>query len=140
MRDWLDDIGLHGPLRPAAETLIGQGFGGADPGEMSLLALAELIGGQGNGLLFLLDGFGRTDYVVEGVGAVCAHLAELLPTVRVNTVVTAVEQDTSGVAVRTADGEVVEGDYAVVAVPVPVVDMIEFAPVGRRSKWSTYDC
>ena len=126
--EWLDAIGLHGPLRPAAETLIGQGFGGVDPGEMSLLALAELIGGEGNGFLFLLDGFGLTDYVVEGVGSVCAHLAERLPTVRMNTVVTAVEHDTSGVAVRTVGGGVIEGDHVVVAVPAPVLDIIEFAP------------
>jgi monoamine oxidase len=128
VREWLDAIGLHGPLRPAAETLIGQGFGGADPGEMSLLALAELIGGEGNGFLFLLDGFGLTDYVVEGVGAVCAHLAERLPMVRMNTAVAAVEHDTSGVAVRTVGGEVVEGDHVLMAVPAPVLDMIEFAP------------
>lgn len=125
---WLDAIGLHGTLRPAAETLISQGFGGVEPGEMSLLGLAELIGGEGSGFLFVLDGFGLTDYVAEGVGSVCAHLAERVATLRMNIPVTAVEHDTSGVAVRTVGGEVIEGDHVVVAVPAPVLDTIDFEP------------
>lgn len=126
--EWLDGIGLRGPLRPAVESLIGETFGGADPGEISLLAFAELVGGEGNGFLFLLDGFGLTDYIVEGVGALCAHLAARLPSVRVEMTVVSVEQDADGVAVRTAGGEVIEGDYVVLAVPAPVLDVIEFAP------------
>lgn len=125
---WLDSLGLCGPLRPTVDTLIGQAFGGADPGEISLLAFAELIGSEGNGFLFLLDGFGLTDYVAEGVGTLCAHLAGRLPTVRLQTVVVSVGQAADGVAVRTTAGEVIEGDYVVLAVPAPVVDTFEFAP------------
>lgn len=128
VREWLDNLRLCGPLRPTVDTLIGQTFGGADPGEISLLAFAELIGSEGNGFLFLLDGFGLTDYITEGVGALCAHLAGRLSTVCLQTAVVSVGQDASGVAVRTADGKVIEGDHVVLAVPAPVLDTIEFAP------------
>lgn len=128
VREWLDCIGLRGPLRPTAETLIGETFGGTDPGQMSLLSFAELIGGEGNGFLFLLDGFGLTDYIVEGVGALCSHLAKRIPTVRVDAEVVAVEHDGDGVAARTVSREVIEGDFAVLAVPAPILDVLEFAP------------
>ncbi|MBU9765121.1 FAD-dependent oxidoreductase [Mycobacterium sp. TNTM28] len=128
VREWLDGIGLNGPLRPTTDTLIGEIFGGADPGEVSLLAFAELIGGEGNGFLFLLDGFGLTDFIVEGAGALCAHLADRLPPVLVDSAVVCVEHDADGVAVRTVRNEVFEGDQVVLAVPAPILDVIEFAP------------
>jgi monoamine oxidase len=128
VRDWLDVIGLRGPLRPAAETFIGETFGGADPGEISLLALAELVSGEGNGFLFLADGFGLTDYITEGVGALCTYLANRLPSLRIEAAVVSVKQDIDSVAVQTAGGEVVEGDRVVLAVPAPVLEAIEFVP------------
>jgi monoamine oxidase len=129
VREWLDDIALSGPLRPAAETLIGEIFGGADPGDISLLAFAELVGSAGNGFLFLLDGFGNTDYIVEGVGTLCAHLARRIPTeVQLQASVSAVEHDGRGAAARTVGGEVVEGDHVVLAIPTPILETIAFTP------------
>lgn len=125
---WLDGIGLRGPLRPVVDTLIGQTFGGAAPGEISLLAFAELIGGEGNGMWFLLDGFGLTDYIVEGVGALCAHLADRLPAIRLGTPIVSVEQDSDAVSVRTAEGDVVAGDHLVLTVPEPILDTIDISP------------
>lgn len=128
VREWLGTIGLVGPLRESAETLIGQTFGGANLDEISLLSFAELVGGEGKGLLFLLDGFGLTDYVVEGMGALCAWLADQLASVRLESAVVSVEQDANGVAVQTISGEVIEGDRVIVTVPATILDLISFSP------------
>lgn len=128
VREWLGTIGLVGPLRESAETLIGQTFGGANLDEISLLSFAELVGGEGKGFLFLLDGFGLTDYVVEGMGALCAWLADQLASVRLESAVVSVEQDANGVAVQTISGEVIEGDRVIVTVPATILDLISFSP------------
>lgn len=128
VQQWLDGIGLDGPLRPLADTLIGQTLGGTDPGEVSLLAFAELISSEGNGLLFLLDGFGLTDYIVEGVRTLCTRLAQRLPTIRLQTPVVSVEHDADRVAVRIHGGGVVEGDHLVLTIPGPVLDSVDFRP------------
>ena len=128
--DWLDDLEHSGSVRHIFDCLVGDAFGGgADLRDMSLLEFAELIGREGSGLRFVIGGWGLNSHIVEGSGALCAHLAgKLAPPVRLATTVTAIGQDHSGVAVRTHSGEVIEGDRAVIAVPTPTLASIEFSP------------
>jgi monoamine oxidase len=127
--DWFDDLALSGSVRHIFDGLVGGLFGGADPRAISLLEFAELAGREGSGLRLVIDGLGLASHVAEGAGAVSAYLAgQLVTPVQTGVLVTAVAQDDSCVSVQLVNGDVVEGDRAVIAVPTPVLSGIAFAP------------
>jgi len=81
-----------------------------------------------------LDALGRFK-VREGTRAlVDAMIADARPEIRLSSPVARVEQDEKGVRVRTRAGEEFGARAAVVAVPVNVLNSIEFSPQLRRGK------
>jgi monoamine oxidase len=126
--DWLHDAGPSPPLRHAIESALGQLFS-TDLAALSLLQLGEFVDGIGGALAVLRSGLGLDCHLAEGTSALCAYLAQgLNEPVRTGKSVVGVDQTSSIVGVRCADGEVVECDYAIVAVPLPLVNRLVFDP------------
>jgi monoamine oxidase len=104
-------------------------FGGADPSDISLLEFAELIGREGGAFRFLIGEIGFASYVVEGSGALCTHLAGTLAApVHLEAVTSAVESDSAVAALHIDNGEVIEADHVIIAIPAAVLPQIDFTP------------
>lgn len=116
-------------LRYFIECLVGALFGGAKLEDISLLSFAELLGREGGTLRFVIGEVGGASHIVEGTGALATHLACRLTTpVHLQATVNAVEQDNSTVAAHVDNGDVVEADHAIIAVPTPTLAGIKFTP------------
>lgn len=127
--NWLDHLGISGSVRYLAECFVADGAGGVEAGDISLLQFADFLTREGSIARFALTGMGLHGHIVEGTGALCAHLADQIgPRIRLNATVTAVDQDARGVTVHTEDGDTVHGDQAIIAVPTPVLSDIRFSP------------
>lgn len=128
--NWLDRLGISGSVRHLAECFVAGGGGGVDAREVSLLQFTDFLTRESSIARFALTGMGLHGHIVEGTGALCAHLANQIGArLRLNTTVTAVDQDARGVTLHTDDGDTVHGDQAIIAVPTPVLADIRF----RRS-------
>jgi monoamine oxidase len=126
---WFDGLGISGLVRHLAECFVADGGGGVDARDVSLLQFADFLTREGSIARFALTGMGLHGHIVEGTGALCAHLADQIgPRLRLNATVTAVDQDARGVTVHTDDGDTVLGDQAIIAVPTPVLAEIRFSP------------
>lgn len=127
--DWLGKLRPSGSVHHLAECLLGALFGGADLGDISLLELVGLLGREGGAYRFTIAEVARANHIAEGTGALCAYLGGRLPGhVRLAAAASAVELDDGGVAVRLDNGDVIEADHAVVAVPTTALSQIEFTP------------
>ncbi len=108
----------------------------ADPADVSVLHLAfYLRSGGGISYLNAFDGGAQQDRVAGGAHLLCVTVADLLgDRVRLNAPVTAIHQDTDGVTVHTAGGQL-HADRVVVAVPPLLADEISYHPPlpARRS-------
>lgn len=111
------------------DCLVGALFGGADLGDVSLLELVELLGREGGAYGFMIGEIARASHIAEGTGALCAHLAgQLTRRVRLAAAVSAVEAHHDSVAVCVGNGDVIEADHVVMAVPTPALSRIDFIP------------
>ena len=109
--------------------LIGALFGGADLGDISLLEFAELLRREQGAYGFMVGEVGRASHIVEGTSALCAYLGGTITgRVHLSAAATAVELDEAGVAVRVGNGDVIEGDHAIIAVPTTALPRIDFTP------------
>jgi monoamine oxidase len=127
--NWLDRLGISGSVRHLAECFVADGGGGVDAREVSLLQFTDFLTRESSIARFALTGMGLHGHIVEGTGALCAHLANQIGArLRLNTTVTAVDQDARGVTLHTDDGDTVHGDQAIIAVPTPVLADIRFSP------------
>lgn len=127
--DWFEALRLTGSIRHLADCLVGALFGGADLGDVSLLEFGELLGREGGAYGFVIGEVARAGHIAEGTGALCAHLADRLPRrVHLAAAARGVELGNDGVAVRVGNGDVIEADHAVMAVPTAALPRIEFTP------------
>lgn len=126
--DWFDRRG-SASIQYFIECLVGALFGGADLSGISLLNFAELLAREGGPLRFVIAEAGRASHIVEGTGALATHLAGQLTTpVHLQATVTAAEQDNTAVAIHVDNGDVIEADHAIIAVPTPAQADIKFTP------------
>jgi monoamine oxidase len=115
--------------RHVADCLIGALFGGAELRDISLLEFVELLGHEGGAHRFMIGEVAFASHIAEGTGALCANLRRNLGgRVHLAAAATAVELDNAGVAVRIDNGDVIEGDHAVIAVPSTRLAHIDFTP------------
>jgi monoamine oxidase len=109
--------------------LITEAVFAAEPEDMSALWAFSYIGAAG-GLdpLINTDGGAQQDQIVGGAQGIALRLAEPLgDRVRLNTPVTAVNRDGTGVTVL-ADGVTVRARRAIVAVPPPLAARLRYEP------------
>lgn len=127
--DWLEAHQPSGSAHHLADCLLGALFGGADLGDISLLELVELLGREGGAYRFVIGEVARASHIAEGTSALCANLAgQLTGPVQLAAPATAVELDDHGVAVRLGNGDAIEADHAVIAVPTAGLSRIDFTP------------
>lgn len=127
--DWFDQLGLSGSVRHLVDCFVSDGGGGVDPSDISLLQFTDFLTRESGIVRFAVTGMGLHGHIVEGTSMLCAHLAKRIgPRLRLCAAVTAVEQDDRGVALHTQNGDTVHGEYAIIAVPTPVLADITFTP------------
>jgi monoamine oxidase len=127
--DWFEALRLSGSTRHLADCLVGALFGGADLGDVSLLELVELLRHEGGAYGFMIGEVARAGHIAEGTSALCAHLrGRLTGRVHLAAAARAVELANDSVAVHVDNGEVIEADHAVMAVPTAALSRIDFVP------------
>lgn len=127
--DWFDELRPSGAVRHLVDCLIGALFGGADPRDLSLLEFVELLGREGGASRFMIGEVALASHIAEGTSALCAVLGgRLTGRVHLAAAATAVELDDDSVAIHVANGDVIEADHAVIAVPTTALSRIDFTP------------
>jgi monoamine oxidase len=111
-----------------------EGYDAADPARASTLALREEWMGRG---------LGQQGRIAGGYGALIDYLAKECrargAAIRLGAVVTALEESSSGIAVRCANGDRHEGDAAILSVPLPLLDGIALPPAARAKAAASAD-
>lgn len=127
--DWFEALRFSGSTRHLADCLAGALFGGADLGDVSLLELVELLRREGGAYGFMIGEVARAGHIAEGTSALCAHLrGQLTGRAHLAAAARAVELGNDSVAVHVENGEVIEADHAVMAVPTAALSRIDFTP------------
>ncbi len=127
--EWLEELRLWGAARPLMDSVVGALFGGADLGDVSLLELVELLRREGGVYRFMIGEVARASHIAEGTSALCAYLGgQLTGRVHLAATARAVELGNDSVAVHVSNGDVIEADHAVMAVPTTALSRIDFAP------------
>ncbi len=127
--DWFDTLRLRGSVRHLVDCVVGALFGGADLGDVSLLELVELLRREGGAYGFMIGEVARASHIAEGTSALCDYLAgQVNGRVHLAAAARAVELGNDNVAVHVNNGDVIEADHAVMALPTTALSRIDFAP------------
>lgn len=131
LSDWLDKHGVSGHTREIINSYGAALCFGVAPENISALHAISWVTGSGNSAweLFL----GPTIKFADGTASLYNRLAEGLE-VMLSTPVSAVTQADGRVDVTTADGQVLQGKSAVVAVPLNTWKNIAFSPALSAEK------
>lgn len=115
----------HESLRRAITRMV-QGFDLADPRRASTFAVRDEWAGRREA---------QDGRIAEGYGALIDHLVRHCRSrgvvLRLGAPVTAIAEQGKGIVARCRDGDVVEGDAAILAVPLPILSEIALPPAER---------
>jgi monoamine oxidase len=122
----------YAPMRHAITRTV-EGYDAADPERASTMALREEWMEDGHHAAGRIDGgYGA---LVEFLAAECRKLGVA---VHLGAVVSAIEEDGAGIAVRCDNGDVRRGDRVILTVPLPLLQEIAL-PSGAREKVAAAD-
>jgi monoamine oxidase len=111
-----------------------EGYDAADASEASTFALRDEWMGRG---------LGRPGRVVGGYGALITFLQSECRrkggSIRLGAAVTAIEERRGRIAARCRDGALLEGDAAIITVPLPLLNEIELPPAAREQAAASAD-
>lgn len=127
------DAPQYEPMRQSILRMV-EGYDAAEPERASTLALRdEWMGGERHAQGRIVGGYGA---VVAWLEAQCrSHGVDI----RLGSAVSGIEEVTGGVAVRFGHGEVLEGEAAIVTVPVALLEKIALPPAARAKAAATAD-
>jgi len=112
-------------LRQTIKRMV-EGYDAADTRKASTFALRDEWMGRG---------LGRQGRIAEGYGALIGFLESECrrqgAAIRLGAAVTAIDERSGGIAARCRDGAVLEGDAAILTVPLPVLSDIELPATAR---------